>query len=228
VVEGLLLVVPPLFTAVTLLLSLAGVTKIDWRWLALVSLAVFVTIVIRDIAQLVGQIRMLEQTQANLQLVWRPEHPYLWPAWGYRIGIRNEGPAMAENVEVVLRAISPEPWIALNMLPSRLGHKGGYCNGDHCDINKNSEHHYDVLRDITPRGMTEKMVWGLQTVELLDTEVIFKAGVDYLFKIGITAKNYDNDVPNYLMIQQRAEGGLGISVVEGPPLAQNMVGSQTG
>src|SRR5205823_2076604 len=67
-----------------------------------------------------------ERQLARLELRYERRPPYWLPSirW-YRIGVYNNGPATAIDVKVRLIRITPQDPLPEQLLPSRLGWKGG-------------------------------------------------------------------------------------------------------
>lgn len=207
-----------LLTAVFLVADFEGAFGIDLpsRAWAFGSFCVFLILVWIDRSEKDQLIREFRDDRATLELIWEAKHPMDWLEQGerqwYRVGVKNLGPAMAQNVEVRLVEIVPEPWMENNILPSRLGEKGGYCTGNHCDINKTAEHYFDLFADASPRGMADQ-IWGLQTVEFTGVKVAFKQELAYRFELRVTAGNLaDEPSPTYVRIRQKPEGGLDLAI----------------
>ncbi len=153
----------------------------------------------------------LNDTRAFISVKWQKVHPYFWPQWGYRIGVWNEGPAAADHVEVMLDSISPQPTMDSNVLPALLGHKDGYCTGDHCSINKGREHSYDLLNRRSTPG-----VWGLLTV--VQTRIVLLEGLSYIFDVVLSARNQRGTAVHVLLeVHQRSDGWLDLRVLSGEP-----------
>ena len=82
--------------------------------------------------------------KAELQMVFRHEPPtWIEEERRYRIGVHNSGDIAAENVEVKLNSIKPTNPLPVDVLPSRLGRKGG--GTDNCRINPGATDYFDVL-----------------------------------------------------------------------------------
>jgi hypothetical protein len=210
--EVLLVLVPALATAALLFLDLQGLRDdVDWKWWALGAFVVFVVVVVVDLVRLTGRIVSLEDQRASLVVRHTPDsHPYWMDTYGYRLGVLNEGPASADHVRVNLDKIEPLPEMALNVLSSPLGHKGGYaaCAGDYCSIDRGDEHYFDLLNR-HPNGQ-----WLLTVHE--QTLVIFSEGVTYAFKGSATSRNRESDapVPFELAVSTREDGWLDVRMVE--------------
>ena len=199
---------PAVLASVFVLFDVYGVAQIstgatlDWRWLALAAFMIFFVLVVRDYYGLIRRIQALEDRHATLVIAYEPRHPYWWPVWGYRIGVMNEGPATAEGVEVTLQCIEPMPQLAMNVLPSRLGHKDGYCQGDGCAINKCDEHYYDVVaKSKSKEDGQPGITWHLLTVAHTGQRVDFEPGEEYVFEITASAKNGRRRDKKYVLVK---------------------------
>jgi len=221
-----LIIAPMILGATFLFLDLLGLAQLNpggrhlnWSHLSLIAFGAVIIVALTDVSRLVRRVFQLEGMQAELSVIFRNEHPYHWPDWGYRIGVYNHGPAAADSVEVMLQDIIPHPpqtYLELNVLPSPLGHKGGYCQGTHCVLNPGTEHHYDVIRDISP-GSMKGLIWGLQTKEHTDTWVAMNEGNSCYFVLTVTARNAREKLTRYLQLYQKKGGGLAITLLEQAP-----------
>lgn len=151
----------------------------------------------------------LQEQRATLSVRWEDKHPYFWPQFGYRIGVWNEGPATAEGVDVTLEDITGDPYPAhmnANVLPSRLGHKDGYCQTDHCNINQHTEHFFDVLNF---RERPSHGVWLLLTIA--QTRIVLLEEKTYLFELVVSARNQqESAIRPVLEVRTRDDGLLDI------------------
>jgi hypothetical protein len=224
-IEIALIIMPTILGGIFLFFDLIGFAQLgpggrhlNWVYLSLIAFGAVIIVALIDIGRLVRRVFQLEGMQAELSVVFRDEHPYFWPQWGYRIGVYNHGPAAAQNVEVMLQDIVPQPqtYLELNILPSPLGHKGGYCQATHCVINAHTEHYYDVVRDVSPRPMGG-LVWGLQTKEHTDTWLAINEEKSCYFVLVVSASNAREKLTRYLRLHQKKDGGLAITLLEQVP-----------
>src|SRR5688500_15942025 len=128
----------------------------------------------------------------------------------HRIGIRNEehSPAPARSVVVTLLSVLPEPEWSFNPLPSRIGHKGGYCMSDHCDINPGDEHLFDVARLVIPMAFAPDVNhWAWQTVERHDEPIGLEADTVYQLSFRLTGSNF-GPVPFKMQMTLKQDGNL--------------------
>ena len=158
--------------------------------------------------QLLSENDVLKERGARLSLRYEEEHPYFWRQFGYRIGIWNEGPATAEEVEVRLEGIAghpTDPLLVLNVLPSRLGEKDGACQQDHCNINAGTEHYYDLLNLRNEQG-----VWLLLTIA--KTRVVLLEEFTYVFSFVVSARNQigPSALRPVVEVRPRNDGWLGV------------------
>ena len=227
------IIVPIVLGGAFLFFDLVGLAQLspdgrhlNWVYLSLIAFGAVIVVALTDIGRLVRRVFQLEGTQAELSVIFRDEHPYFWPQWGgYRIGVYNHGPAAAQNVEVMLQDIVPQPqtYLELNILPSPLGHKGGYCQGTHCVINAHTEHHYDLVRNISPPPMAA-LVWGLQTKEHTDTRLAINEEQCCYFVLVVSASNAREKLTRHLRLYQKKGGGLAITLLERAPDMTDSIG----
>jgi hypothetical protein len=197
-----------------------GGHRLSWLYLAVLASAAVITVALIEMGRLARRVFQLEDVQADLSVVFRDESPYV-AEYGYRrIGVLNHGPAAADGVDVMLQDIIPHPpktYLQFNMLPSSLIHKGGYCQTTHCVLNPHLEHQYDVVRDVTPNGMTKELIWGLQTKECTDTWLQIEEGKSCCCVLVVTARNARKKLTRYLQLYQGQGGGLTITLHERLP-----------
>jgi len=221
--EVALVLIPAAATAGFLFIDLWSIQiagrAVDWRWWALASFGVFCLVIIMDFGRLFQRIRDLERGTCSLEIIHKTGlHPYFQIEGGYhRIGVYNHGPADADGVEVMLQDIvphTPRTHLAFNVLPSRLGHKGGYCREKtgHCVINPQIEHHFDVVCD-----MRKGLFWGLQTQEFINTQLTMEEGSPCFLILVVTARNTRKRVTRYLELYQEKGGGLTVTLHEQAP-----------
>jgi len=224
--EIMLIVAPMILGAAFLFFDLLGIAQLNpggrnlnWPYLALIAFGAVIVVALYDIGRLVCRVLQLERAEAELSILYRPgEHPYFWPPWGHRIGVYNHGPALADGVEVMLKDIIPQPAsFPVNVLPSPLGHKDGFCQRNKCVLNKDAEHYFDVLSDFYAPQELKGKVWRLQTKANPIADVKFHNDRDHYLQLELTAGNLAAKVTRYLRIRQKDSGGLDVTLVEQVP-----------
>lgn len=105
------------------------------------------------------ELRSYRDARPSLRIVFEPRFPMWWPeeCW-LRVGVFNGGSAPAQNVEVRLEDMAPNP-LAFNVLPSLLGRKGGSTSS--CQINPGNTEYFDVVKGLRD----DKDTLALWTVE---------------------------------------------------------------
>jgi hypothetical protein len=194
--------------------SIAGHDS-GWTWIAAASSGVFAILAVAHIAEKNSRIATLEDKRAVLSMRYEQKHPYWFKSWGYRIGLRNDGPALADHVEVRLVSVQPEhafPSSVPNPLPSRLIEKGDSCERDHCVIRPKTEHYYDLLQATTEPGL-----WLLKTVEIPNTRISLIKGWEYEFRIEVRCNNQSDPVNERLVIKQLDDNRLDIELGSSVP-----------
>ncbi len=103
--------------------------------------------------QAVSDESVARSQRALLEIVFERKHPMWWPEeYWYRIGLHSCGAAPAENVEVRLKSMVPNP-LEFNVLPSPLGQKGE--NERPCRINPSDTKYFDVARAVPNTSKTQ-------------------------------------------------------------------------
>jgi hypothetical protein len=157
---------------------------------ALVSACVFAVMMAVEVVQLRHR---LDETQVQLEIVYERRFPMWWHSERWvRVGIRNKSKrTVAENVEVQLLSIAPEPndTLWLNVLPCRLGRKDADEKTRATEtirINPTHAVYFDLVQGIRPMIQIWTVVpvrrdgWQAAEIEL-DTE--------YRLTVGVSAGN---------------------------------------
>jgi hypothetical protein len=136
----------------------------------------------------------------------------------HRVGVKTRGVRDAEDVQVRLQRIDPDPRLLIDVIPSKFGHKGGQCSEGNtvCNISSKDEHHFDVIQflcDLSKDGTLtgENWCWRLVTVEFTYQPIDLAVGVDYAFHIRARAKGAPSD-DRVLNIRRNFDDSLDVSL----------------
>ena len=136
----------------------------------------------------------LRTPHASLTPLFRHERPFwIAPDRLYRVGVRNDGEAVAERVRVRFIDILPINPLDSDPLPSPIGRKGG--GTDRVTINPGETDYFDLIQDVSvgdvPGFITQ---CGPRTLELYleqASHVQFELdpATRYEFVLSVTAAN---------------------------------------
>lgn len=162
----------------------------------------------------------------SLEIFYARKSPMWWPEerW-HRIGIRNTVQTPAHNVELWLESIEPVNPLDFNVLPSRLGRKGG--GADDCRINPGRPEYFDLIQEvprvvesglaiITSRGPRTLALW---TVEAAGQHFELDSEMDYVWTVAASASNSAPDT-RQLLVRHRQGGGVEIELLPRESTAQ--------
>jgi hypothetical protein len=135
----------------------------------------------------------------------------------HRVSVRNIGERDAEDVQLSLRRIDPDPHLRIDVIPSKFGHKGGNCGdgGRICVISPEEEpHFFDVIaflpnRDEAGNFTDENWCWRLVTVEYMYQPIDLEIGRDYDFCLQARA-NGARAVKSVLLVRNNGDGTLDV------------------
>lgn len=113
-----------LITAGSFAIDFAGLSStINLEQVKAFAFAIFFITVVIDKFLIHREIEALKDQRATIHIVFEPVFPMWWKEQGwFRLGVRNDGPAVADDVRVRLESISPDP-LNFNVLPCALGVK---------------------------------------------------------------------------------------------------------
>jgi len=195
------------FTAVSAVLTFY---QDKWPKVALASALVLIGLLIWELME-----RELRD-KPKLLIKHEPYQKTYWMegAWLHRIGVENTGGKQAEDVQVWLRRIDPDPNLRIDVIPSKFGHKGGNCSsgGDICIISPHDEHHFDVIQCVDGHGGANA-VWGLVTVEYMHQPVRLENHREYHFLLRARANHAQNE-DRILSVRNNGDGSLDIGLLE--------------
>jgi hypothetical protein len=163
-------------------------------YVALASAWVFAGLLAWEIIELKDRPRIRIQHFPNTAPYWMAGSRL------HRVGVKTMGLRDAEDVQVKLQRIDPDPRLLIDVIPSKFGHKGGQCSEGNtvCNISSKDEHHFDVIQflcNLDKDGMQtgENWCWRLVTVEFTYQPIDLAVGVDYAFHIRARAKGAPSD-----------------------------------
>ena len=198
--------------AATLTIVSAVLTFYQDKW-PKVALASALALIILLVWELVE--RELRE-KPKLAIKHEPDAQTYWMAGAHlhRIGVENAGGKQAEDVQVWLRRIDPDPGLRVDVIPSKLGHKGGNCSsgGNICVISPHDEHHFDVIQCVGANG-SGFALWGLVTVECTFQPVPLEFHREYRFYLRARANDAQNE-DRILLVRNNADGTLSVNLWE--------------
>lgn len=196
--------------AFTAVLAVLTFYKDRWPEVALASAVVLIGLLIWELVE-----RELRETP-KLLIRHEPNGKTYWMEGAYlhRIGVENTGGKQAEDVQVWLRGIDPDPRLKVDVIPSKLGHKGGNCSsgGNICTISPHDEHHFDVIQCVDGHGGANA-VWGLVTVEWMNQPVRLEEHREYRFFLRARANDTQNE-DRILLVRNNGDGSLSVKLLD--------------
>ena len=198
-------------------LDLLAASKLD-RWLFVASFIVFFVIVMWRLMSLHSRINEKDRPHIRIQHIARTS-PYWMPgAYLHRVGVKNMAGRDAEDVQVWLRKVRPDPLLRIDVIPSKFGHKGGQCSQGNrvCNISVEDEHHFDVIQfldDVHQDGTRtgENWCWRLVTAEFMHQPINLAIGVNYAFHIRARADGAISD-DRVLVVRRNPDDTLDLSL----------------
>jgi hypothetical protein len=135
----------------------------------------------------------------------------------HRVGVKNIGEKDAEDVQLWLRKIDPNPHLRVDVIPSKFGHKGGNCSDGAriCVISPEDDpHFFDVIAflpdlDEAGRFTDNNWCWRLVTVEFMYQPIDLEIGRDYDFYLHARA-NGARTVKSVLVVRNNGDGTLDV------------------
>lgn len=183
----------------------------QFLYIALLSAWVLAVLLAWEIIELKDTPRIRLQHVPGIPPYWMAE------ARLHRVGVKAVRPKDAEDVQVRLEGIDPDPGLRVNVIPSKFGHKGGQCSEGNrvCNISYKDEHHFDVIYfgdDMVGDFHTgENWSWRLGTVEFAGQSINLVVGTDYAFHIRARAKGAPLD-DRVLNVRRNRDETLDVSL----------------